>query len=65
MSHRKISHLTLINACRYYEKGECKFGTLCWYKHSDDSATEKKKYQLPQKVSNATAVEIHLLLKGN
>ena len=44
MQHRRNSHARIINQCRYYREGLCRYNDNCWYSH-DTSASGVSKAQ--------------------
>ena len=48
MEHRKRSHLSIINKCRYFKEGNCKFENNCWYSHDLSDNTNNVGAQSPK-----------------
>ena len=46
MYHRKNVHINIIRQCKYFENGECKFNTNCWYKHSEITSISEEQTSL-------------------
>ena len=48
MDHRKRSHYSIINKCRYFKEGNCKFQNSCWYSHDLSERTNNVEAQVPK-----------------
>ena len=48
MDHRKRSHYSIINKCRYFKKGNCKFENSCWYSLDLSERTNNVGAQIPK-----------------
>ena len=61
MAHRKVKHPLTIKICRYFIRGECRFGDdVCWYSHQVSRTND-----IPQTLTELNVVFVVKFLRRN